>query len=108
MIEDNIMSMAELAKANKIKVVLGSVPPSVKFGWRPDLQPADKIVALNEWIRNYAKANKVMYLDYYSSLVDDNKGMKAIYSEDGVHPNSAGYKVMEGIVKAVIKKLQHR
>ena len=104
MIEDNITSMAELAKANKIKVILGSVPPSIKFGWRPDLQPADKIITLNAWIKTYASKNHFQYLDYYSALVNDEKGMKPEYSEDGVHPNKAGYGIMEKIAEPVIKK----
>jgi lysophospholipase L1-like esterase len=108
MIEDNIASMADLAKANKIKVILGSVLPANQFGWSPDAQPADKIIALNEWIRNYAKENKFVYLDYYSSLVDEKKGMKAAYSEDGVHPNSQGYLVMEALLQPVISKLKQK
>jgi lysophospholipase L1-like esterase len=105
MIEDNIMSMAELAKAHKIKVILGSVPPSIKFGWRPDLQPADKIIALNAWIKDYAAKNHFQYLDYYSFLVNDEKGMKPEYSEDGVHPNKAGYVIMEKIAEPAIQKI---
>ena len=105
MIEDNIMSMSELAKANKIKVILGSVPPSIKFGWRPEVQPADKIIALNAWIKDYAAKNHFQYLNYYSALVNDEKGMKPEYSEDGVHPNKTGYAVMEKIAEPVIRKL---
>lgn len=105
MIENNIMSMAELAKANKIKVILGSVLPANQFSWKPEVQPADSIIALNAWIKEYTGKNHFTYLDYYSSLVNDQKGMKAEYSKDGVHPNKAGYEVMEKIALPVIKKV---
>lgn len=102
MIEDNIMSMAELAVASKIKVILCSVLPANKFPWRPEIQPAEKVVALNAWIKAYAAKQHFTYLDYYPSLVDDKMGMKAEYSGDGVHPNKAGYAVMEKLAQPVI------
>jgi lysophospholipase L1-like esterase len=105
MIEDNISSMTELAQANHIKVILGSVLPANKFGWSPKAEPADKIIELNVWIKQFAEKNHYGYIDYYSSLVDDQKGFKAAYSEDGVHPNKEGYSVMEKIAKLVIRKL---
>ncbi len=104
MIMDNLISMAELAKANKIKVVLSSVLPVFDYPWKPGLQPAEKIASLNEMIKNYADKNGIVYLDYYSSMVDERKGLKREYSGDGVHPNEAGYKVMEPLVEAAIKK----
>src|SRR5881275_985640 len=64
MIEDNLASMAEIASANGIKVVLSSVLPAFEYSWKPGLKPADKIVALNEWIREYAKRTGAVYLDY--------------------------------------------
>jgi lysophospholipase L1-like esterase len=105
MTEDNIMSMAELAKVNKIKVILGSVLPANKFRWSPNVEPADKIIALNEWIKDYAAKHHFGYINYYDALVDDQKGMKAAYSEDGVHPNKQGYEVMEKVAEPVIRKL---
>lgn len=102
MIEDNLASMCDLAKANGIRVVLSSVLPAYDYPWKPGLQPAQKIVTLNKWIKQYAAENGYVYLDYYSSLVDDRGGMKAAYSKDGVHPNKAGYEVMEPLaVKAI-------
>lgn len=77
MIENNIKSMTELAKANGIKVILCSVLPAYDFPWRKGLEPAEKICKLNRWIEQYAQKNKIVYLDYYSSLVDERKGMKA-------------------------------
>lgn len=104
MVEDNLKSMVELAKANKIKVLLGSVLPSNKFWWAPKVEPADSIIKLNAWIRQYCKDNNCLYIDYYTALVDDAKGLKKEYGPDGVHPNKEGYTVMEGIVSAALKK----
>jgi lysophospholipase L1-like esterase len=104
MIEDNIISMAQLAKANGIKVILCSVMPAFDFPWNPGSFPADKIIALNRLIKSYADQNHLIYLDYYSATVDPRKGLKAEYSEDGVHPNAAGYKVMEPLAEAAIAK----
>jgi lysophospholipase L1-like esterase len=104
MIEDNIVSMAELARANGIRVVLCSVLPASAFPWKPEVHPAEKIIALNQWIKKYAEEHEMIYLDYYSSLVDDKGGMKPDYSKDGVHPNKAGYQVMEDLAEPVIEK----
>jgi lysophospholipase L1-like esterase len=102
MIEDNLASMAVLAKAANIKVVLSSVLPVYDYPWAPGLKPAEKIATLNQWIKSYAQQNSYIYLDYYSSMVDDRKGMKAEYSADGVHPNEAGYKVMAVLAEKAI------
>jgi lysophospholipase L1-like esterase len=104
MIADNIFSMTELAKANGIKVILSSVLPVYDYPWKPGLNPADNIVKLNEMIKSYADSHEVLYLDYYSSMVDNRKGMKAEYSEDGVHPNKDGYKVMMDLCSQAINK----
>ncbi len=103
MIEDNLASMAELANAHGIKVILSSVLPVFDYPWKPGLNPAEKIVSLNAWIKNYAKENNFIYLDYYSSLVDERKGMQSEYTKDGVHPNEAGYKIMAPLVQEAIK-----
>ena len=102
MIWDNIFSMVELAQANNIKVILCSVLPAYDFPWKPNQEPIEKIKALNEIIKNYAKANNIVYVDYYSVMVDDRQGLKAKYSNDGVHPNKTGYQIMEPIVEKAI------
>lgn len=104
MIADNIFSMTELAQANGIKVILSSVLPVYDYPWKPGLKPADKIIKLNEMIKSYADSHGVLYIDYYSSMVDNRKGMKVEYSEDGVHPNKAGYKVMMDLCSQAINK----
>ena len=104
MIMDNLISMTELAKVNKIKVVLSSVLPAFDYPWKPGLEPAPKIVKLNEMIKKYADANGMVYLDYFSAMVDERNGLKKELSGDGVHPNMAGYKIMEPLAEAAIKK----
>jgi len=104
MIMDNLISMAELAKVNKIKVALSSVLPAFDYPWKPGLQPAEKIVTLNKMIKYYADSHGIVYLDYFSSLVDERKGLKKEYSGDGVHPNEIGYKIMAPLAETAIKK----
>jgi len=94
----NIVSMCELAKANRIKPVLCSVLPAVAYRWRKELRPADDIVRLNAMIRDYARKNRISYVDYHSALKDADNGLPAKYAKDGVHPNLECYKVMERIV----------
>jgi lysophospholipase L1-like esterase len=84
----NIFSMVELAQANGIKVVLASVLPANRYSWRPAIYPADKIIALNKLIKAYAEEHNIVYLDYYSPMVDNEKGLKSAYSKDGVHPTT--------------------
>lgn len=109
MIADNIFSMTELARANGIKVILSSVLPAYAYPWRPGVEPAEKIAQLNEMIKAYADSHGIVYLDYYTSMVDERKGLKKEYSEDGVHPNKAGYQVMmELCSKAITKALKQK
>lgn len=104
MIMDNIKSMSEIAVANGIKVVLSSVLPAFDYPWRPGLDPANKIPALNQMIKVYAKSQGHIYLDYFSAMDDGNNGLLEALTYDGVHPNEAGYKVMEPLVLAAIEK----
>jgi lysophospholipase L1-like esterase len=109
MTEDNLMSMVDLARANKIRVVLASVLPAFDFPWRPGLEPAPKIAALNAWIKEYAARHRLVYLDYYTAMVDDRGGLKAELTNDGVHPNEAGYAVMTPLAeKAIAQALGRR
>jgi len=103
---NNIKAIAQLARANGIKVILCSVLPASDFRWRPGLEPGDKVIALNNAIREFAKTEGFYYLDLYSSVVDDKKGMKAEYANDGVHPTVEGYKVLEPRVEDAIRKVK--
>jgi acetyl esterase/lipase/lysophospholipase L1-like esterase len=100
----NIFSMAELAKAHHIKVILCSVLPAAAFPWKPGINPIQSIITLNQMLSDYAKANNLGYVDYYSATVDENKAFKKDLAVDGVHPNLAGYKVMEPLAEKAIKE----
>lgn len=102
----NIASMAEMAKANKIKVILTSVLPAAGFKWNKKITDApDRIEALNAKIEAYAKANKIPYVDYYQPMVSGaERALNPDYSKDGVHPTLDGYLVMEALIKPVIDK----
>lgn len=102
----NIVSMAELAKANKIKVILTSTLPAAAFGWNSSIKDgADKIVSLNNRIKEYAKKNKIPYVDYYRAMVTgNNRALNPAYTKDGVHPTAEGYTIMESLIKKAIDK----
>ncbi|MBO7099193.1 MAG: lipase [Bacteroidaceae bacterium] len=106
----NVCSMVELAKYHKCKVVLASCLPAGGFSWRPAITDAmEKIRHLNARVQEYAKKNKIPYVDYFSAMVTpDGKAMRAELAQDnpGVHPNEAGYKIMEGLLLPVIEKLR--
>ena len=105
MITNNIFSMAELAEAHDIKVILCSVLPALFFPWNTKIHPAEKILNLNKMIEKYATEKEHFYLDYYSAMVDKNKGLTEDYSDDGMHPNKTGYLVMNTIVEEAITKM---
>jgi len=98
----NIASMSDLARANGIRVVLGSVLPASEFHWHPGLEPAPKIRALDAWIKDFAAENGYVYVDYYSSMSNSEGGLKTELSPDGVHPNKAGYEIMAPLAEAGI------
>jgi lysophospholipase L1-like esterase len=109
--EGNLASMAELARANGIRVVLSSVLPVSNYGHDREGNPVDvrikrppeKILELNAWIRKYAAEKGDVYLDYFSAMVDEHGLLKKELSEDGLHPNSAGYAVMAPLAEKAIQ-----
>lgn len=108
----NIASMAELARANGIKVVVSSVLPVSdtvpREGGghfiRTDARPPAKIIELNRWLRDYASRNGHTYLDYYTEMADGNDFVKAGLTYDGLHPNSSGYRMMTEIASRAIER----
>lgn len=108
MIYDNIVSMAEIAQANGIKVIISSVLPAFDYPWKPGLDPATKIPALNKMLSNYAEEKRLIYLDYFSAMTDDKNGLRKELTYDGVHPNRAGYEVMAPLAQKAIDKALSR
>lgn len=107
-IENNIKAMVELARAHRIKVILGTVLPALRFGWRPDIDPVPQIAALNSWIRNYARRNGLGLVDYYAVLDDGQHGLRKIDGGDGVHPSEEGYRKMERAFNAEAGRLRSK
>ncbi|MDQ2898510.1 MAG: SGNH/GDSL hydrolase family protein [Acidobacteriota bacterium] len=102
-IEDNLMSMSDLAKENGIRVVLASVMPVCDY-IKPQTgrRPPEKILALNTWMKDYAAKNGYVYLDYYSAMLDDKQMLKREITDDGLHPNDAGYDVIAPLAEKAI------
>jgi lysophospholipase L1-like esterase len=103
-IQNNIMAMVAMARANKIAVVLGTIPPAADFPWRRGMEPAPKVVKMNEWIRDYAKREGIVLADYHKALANPENGFRTEWSGDGVHPNGEGYKVMNPIAENALKQ----
>ena len=108
MIEDNLASMTEIARANGIRVVLSSVLPVYDYPWKPGLQPAPKIVALNAWMKRYAESLGETYLDYHGAMKDARDGLPPALATDGVHPTEAGYRMMAPLAEAAIAQALRR
>ena len=104
----NIFFMSQLASENNIKVILCSVLPAYDFPWRPGLNPKDKVISLNDLIQKHAQEKSFEYVDYFSSMVDERKGLIKEYGNDEVHPNLEGYKVMESIIQKSINKVLNK
>lgn len=108
MIMDNIKSMCDIARANNIRPVLCSVLPAYRYSWKKDVKPNELIPKLNEMIKEYAKAGRITYVDFFSALADNapgnENGLPEKYSKDGVHPNMDGYRIMEEILLKVLKR----
>ena len=106
-IQNNLASMAEIARANNVRVVLSSITPISAYHAAPNTppqtarRPVERIKAINDWMKSYAAANKHVYLDYYSAMTDGSGMLKTEFSEDDLHPN-AGYKVMAPLADAAI------
>ena len=104
----NIVSMVEIAKANNIKPVLCAVMPVYQYSWNKTIKPVEKILKLNQMLKEYAVNNKIPYVDFYTTFVDNKGGLFQKYSPDGVHPNLEGYKIMEKIASDELIKAKLR
>lgn len=105
---ENICSMVEMARQNKITVVLTSLLPAHAFNWHPGIEnPMGKVRSLNARIKTYAEANHIIYVDYFSAMVSaDGTRMREDLADDGVHPTEKGYIIMEDMILPVINKLR--
>jgi lysophospholipase L1-like esterase len=107
-IEANYASMAELARAHRIRVVFASVLPVHNYTHDAEesfaLRPSDRILALNKWLKEYCAKNGFVYLDYFSALVDEHGKLKRALADDGLHPTDAGYKIMASLAEKAIQK----
>ena len=101
--QNNLMAMCEIAKAHKLRIVLGAVPPASKYWWRPEVQPKAEALALNEWMRGYAKKIGAKYADYAAVLTDASGQVKPELAKDEVHPTAAGYAAMRPVAEAAIR-----
>ena len=99
----NLISMCELAKANRIKPILCAVLPADGFWWRTEIRPAEDLVRLNSMIKEYAHSAKIPFVGFHTPFKDENGGLPKAYADDGVHPNLHCYKIMEDIILDYIK-----
>lgn len=99
----NIISMCELAKLHKIKVILCSITPADRYWWRKEVEPAAAIMEVNGMLRDYAKSARIPYVDFHSVLADNGGGLPEKYAPDGVHPNLECYKIMESVLLPYIR-----
>ncbi len=102
--QNNIAAMIDLAKANGIKVILGSVPPSNRMPWKPELRPASWVARMNDWLRAYASERGVDYVDYHAVLAGSAGELDPKYGSDGVHPDANGYAKMRPLIDAAIRR----
>ena len=107
-IRDNIISMAELAKANGIQVIISSVLPAYDYTWKPGLEPNIKIPKLNAMLKEYAENNDFLYLNYFTAMADDHNGLPIELAEDGVHPTKEGYMIMKKLAEDAIQTLLNK
>lgn len=100
----NITAMADLAKANDIVLVIGAILPADRFPWRPAMKPAEDIRDFNLWLRDFAAARGLAFIDYHAALTTPEGAARDGLTRDGVHPNAEGYKIMADLAEPVLEK----
>ncbi|MCT2407023.1 SGNH/GDSL hydrolase family protein [Chryseobacterium antibioticum] len=102
---NNIKAMADIAQSNGIKVIIASVLPAAAFPWRKEITDVtQKVDALNNRLKQYSHNNKLTFIDYNTAMRDEKGGLREGLSKDGIHPNLAGYTIMEPIIKKAVNK----
>lgn len=104
--KNNLRAIVDIARANGIIVILGSITPAAKIDWQPSVRPAGQIIELNKWLRGFSDEEGLIYADYHSALTDAKGAMRREYSKDGVHPDAAGYAAMRHILEAAIARAE--
>lgn len=100
----NIVSMVELAKANRIRPVLCLVFPTKTVRWRREMgDPTDKSNELNGLITEYAAKNRIPLVEYMKDVDKSSGSLPESLSKDSIHPNLDGYKIMEAEILKVLK-----
>jgi lysophospholipase L1-like esterase len=102
MIQANFMSMTDIALANKIAVIIASIPPASRFPWKPQVETIKAIATMNAWLRKYASERGAIYANYDAVLNDGAGGMRNSLAYDGVHPTAAGYAAMNPVAERAI------
>jgi lysophospholipase L1-like esterase len=106
-IEANFASLAELARANHIRVIFSSILPV--HNYTPESQELfsqrspERILALNRWLKDYCSSNRLTFLDYFSPMIDDRGLLKRDLAQDGLHPNKTGYAIMSPLAEKAIE-----
>lgn len=102
--KNNIRAMVEQAKTHGVSVILGAIPPSAAFYWRPEIRSAPRIAELNTWLQSYADAQGLVFVDYASAMSGPGGELRAELTEDGVHPDVDGYAVMTPLARAALDR----
>src|ERR1700733_13748808 len=107
-IEASYASMAESARLHHIRVVFASLLPANNYTEAAKesfaLRPRERILALNTWLKDYCAKNGFVYLDYFSAVMDDKGMLRRDLSDEGLHPNASGYKVMAPLAEKAIAR----
>lgn len=104
-IHNNFRSMVTLAKAAHIRVVLASVLPADRFPWHPEQRPANDIRGLNLWLEQFAREQKLVFLNYYPALATPEGAMiPELAMDQAVHPNTDGYARMQPLAEAAVAR----
>ena len=106
--QNAVRAMVDLARANRIAVIVGTISPADHFDWNPAIQPAPQIDQLNQWLKDFAKAEHLVFADYHAVLAGPGGALLAPYAADRVHPNPAGYALMRPIAERAIAQADQR
>ncbi len=106
--QNAVRAMVDIAKANHIAVILGAIPPSVSFGWQPAVKPGPWVARLNQWLKEYAAEQHLVFADYHVALAGPAGELPAEFGADEVHPNAAGYAVMRGVAERTLAEADKR